>query len=279
MHKLKKLPNGFEYIEVKNSSAFAKIALNGAHIFHYEKTAKEPLLWLSEISDFENKKSIRGGVPICWPWFGMPKDKSKLPQHGFARDSLFKLTNISELNSKTTQVSLALQDTPQSRRLWDYSFDLEFIITISDKLTMELKTTNKDTKEFKITQALHSYFQISDISNVAVEGLDKKPYLDALSMKNEIQDGDIIFDREVDRVYQEVDSKISLRDKDRVINIKTEGSYSAVVWNPWIEKCARMSGMKDDAYKAFVCIESANAFDDFKVIKPNETHTLKATLY
>jgi len=278
MYKLKKLPNGFEYIEIKNSSASAKIALNGAHIFHYQQTTKEPLLWLSEISDFENEKSIRGGIPICWPWFGMNKNEN-LPQHGFARMSLFELTNISELAPNNTQVSFILKDTQESRKLWPYSFILEYTLTVSDKLSLELKTTNKDSKDFKITQALHSYFKISDILDVAIIGLDKKPYLDALTMKDGIQDGKISFDTEVDRIYKEVDSKINLIDKDKIISIENKGSSSTVVWNPWIDKCLRMSAMKGDAYKRFVCIESANALDDFKIIKPNQTHTLKATVY
>jgi len=278
MHTHKKLNNGFEYIEINNSSASAKIALNGAHIFHYEQKGKKPLLWLSENSNFEHKKAIRGGIPICWPWFGT-SIKQTQPQHGFARTSLFELTNINELDSNTTELSFKLEDSYETRKLWDYKFLLEFTVTISDKLTMKLKTTNNDSKEFKITQALHSYFLVSDISDVSIKGLDKRPYLDALSMENKVQNSEITFNEEVDRVYQEVDKTIIIQDKNRFIIIQNEGSSSAVVWNPWIDKCSRMSGMKDDAYKSFVCIESANAFDDFKIIKPKQTHILKATLF
>ena len=278
MHTLKKLSNGFEYIEIKNSSAIAKVALNGAHVLHYEQNGKKPLLWLSEISELKNGSAIRGGIPICWPWFGT-HENNKLPKHGFARTSLFELTNISELDKNTTQVSFRLQETIDSRKFWDYKFTLELKITVSNKLTIELKTTNTDTKEFKITQAIHSYFLISDISKVSIKSLDNKKYLDALTMKDEIQDGKIIFDKEIDRVYQGINSTLELEDEDRKIHIDNEGSSSCVVWNPWIEKCSRMSDMKDDAYKEFVCVESANAFDDFKIIKPNESHTLKATLY
>jgi len=279
MYKIKEMTNGFKYIEIKNSSAFAKISLVGANIFHYRQNDKEALLWLSEISDFKENKSIRGGIPICWPWFGILKNEKDLPQHGFARTSLFELININELNSGTTKITLRLKETKQSRQLWDYCFELELIVTVSDKLTMELKTTNKDTKTFEITQALHTYFQVTDISDAIVNGLDKKPYLDALTMKDEVQDGEIFFDKEIDRIYQEVDANITLRDKYRSISIDNIGSSSVVVWNPWIEKCSRMSAMKDSAYKTFVCIESANAFKDVVRILPNESHTLKATIF
>lgn len=277
MRELKSFENGFEYVEIKNETASAKIALQGAHIFHYERKDEEPMLWLSSESDFETDKAIRGGVPICWPSFGM--NDPSLPQHGFARVSQFKLIDIQEIDSGTTKVHLQLQDSKESRELWDHRFCLDMIITVSDKLNMELITKNMDDKEFKITQALHTYFQISNISNITVKGLSGKTYLDAVTNKGHIQNGDIVFDKETDRVYQEVDGKIVLQDIRRSINIKNEGSSSVVVWNPWIEKCKRMSAMSDEAYKEFVCIESANAFEDFKVLKPQESHTLKAVIH
>lgn len=272
----KKFPNGFEYIEVENSSAKAKIALQGAHIFEYVKKGEESYIWLSEISDFEHGKSIRGGIPICWPWFGMNKDKS-LPQHGFARISMWEFVCSNEIDEKTSSVTLKLTCSDETLKIWAYRFELELHVVISENLAVELKTTNLDDKEFEITQALHTYFSVSHISHVSIKGLDKKPYLDALTWKKEIQKGDITFNQEVDRVYQEVDNEVLLLDKNRTISIENKGSSSVVVWNPWIDKCSRMSAMKDDDYKKMVCIESANAFDDARVIKPNETHTLKST--
>lgn len=274
----KKLANGFEYIEIKNTSATAKIALQGAHIFHYARNYGNPVLWLSKTSDFEHTKSIRGGIPLCWPWFGTPKDEN-LPQHGFARTSMWQLTNTNEIDTNTTQITLTLNSDAQTMKLWPYRFKLELHVVISDALTMELKTTNLDDKSFEITQALHTYFDVSHISQVIIKGLDKKPYLDALTWTQEVQNGDITFNQEVDRVYQDVFGKVSLRDKNRTIHIQNEGSSSVVIWNPWVEKCKRMSAMKDDAYESMVCIESANAFDDARTIKPNESHTLKAIIF
>lgn len=277
MIELKKLTNGFEYLEISNNSATTKIALQGAHIFEYKRSGEKNLFWLSEISDFEEGRAIRGGVPICWPSFGM--NNPDLPQHGFARTSLFEFVTSNEIDSNTTEIELRLMHSEETLKLWNYKFELVFKVTISDKLTMELQTTNLSEKEFTLTQALHSYFKLSDISNAVVKGLNKKPCLDALTSKRSLQDGDITFKQEFDKVYQKVESEIVLQDKDKTINIKNEGSSSVVVWNPWIEKCKRMSAMKDEAYKEFVCIESANAFEDFKVLQPNESHILKAIIY
>ncbi|MBE0513536.1 D-hexose-6-phosphate mutarotase [Sulfurimonas sp.] len=274
----KKLPNGFAYIEIKNSAAEAKIALQGAHLFHYARVGEEPILWLSEVSDFELGKAIRGGVPICWPWFGFNEDRT-LPQHGFARVSLWEFVCSDESDEKRTTLTFRLTHNKKTLQMWHYKFELELHVTISDKLTMELKTTNIDDKEFEITQALHTYFKVSHISNVSVKGFNKNPYLDALTYKNKVQDGDITFNQEVDRVYQEVDGIIVLKDKKREISINNDGSSSVVVWNPWIEKTLRMSAMKKDAYENMLCIESANAFDDVRVVKPQKSHTLKATIF
>lgn len=276
MFEFKKMPNGFKYIEVSNDSARAKIAVQGAHLFHYERVGEEPILWLSESSDLEDGKHIRGGIPICWPSFGL--NNPELPQHGFARNRMWDLINIIENDSNETVVILELNDTKKSRREWDYKFNLQIKIIISKTLEVELVTNNRDSKPFKFTQALHTYFNISDISNVYVEGLDNKPYLDAVVNEKHIQKGDVAFNSEVDYVYQEVDKDIVLKDKNREIKIESEGSSSVVVWNPWIEKAKRMSGMKDEAYREFVCIETANAFDDYKILQSGEVHTLKATL-
>ncbi len=275
MTELKKLPNGFEYIEVNNDSCVAKIALNGAHVFEYKKKLFQDLLWVSEISDFSNDKAIRGGIPICWPSFG--SSNPALPQHGFARTSMFELVFVTEIDAKTTQLLLRLVHNEKSLKLWNYKFELDLIVTLSDRLVLTLKTTNLDTKELKLTQALHTYFNVSHISDVSIEGLDKKPYFDAITNKTREQSGSISFNQEFDVIFQNVEDAIILKDKNRTIKIENSGSSSLVVWNPWIDKCSKMSAMEPEAYKEFVCLESANAYDDFKIIQKNESHTLQAT--
>lgn len=276
MIQVKTMKNGFKYVEIVNDAACSEIALQGAHIFHYARKGEEPLLWLSDESRCEYGIAIRGGVPICWPVFGM--SNPKLPQHGFARTCLWEFIDAKEIDSSTSQVIFLLRDSEQSRRIWNNKFDLELKVIISDQLIIELKTLNTDKKSFQITQALHTYFHISDIDAICVEGLENKPYLDALTGVISRQEGSVIFDKEIDRVYQEVDKKIVLRDKDRNIEIENEGSSSSVLWNPWIEKTKHMSAMSDAAYKEFVCIESANAYADFKVLQPEQSHTLKVRI-
>jgi len=272
VYEVKSLDNGFEYVVVDNEVASAKIALQGAHIYEYKRQGKRDILWCSQESDFEYSKAIRGGIPICWPRFGV-LDKS-MPAHGFSRTSLFTLKSVKEITPNTTEVRLFLQESRASRAIWDYKFDLEIVFTISESLSVEIITTNTDDKEFMITEALHSYFGVSHIDDVKIEGLAGKKYRDTLVDKKFLQEGAIVINQEVDRVYQGVAQEIVLQDASSQVHINAKGSSSTVVWNPWIEKGSNMSGMNKDAYKEFVCIETANAFDDFIVLKSGETHKL-----
>ncbi|QOP44894.1 D-hexose-6-phosphate mutarotase [Sulfurimonas paralvinellae] len=274
MYALKELENGFVYLEVKNEAAHAKIALQGAHIFKYENYNGE-LLWLSQISRFETGSAIRGGIPLCWPRFGNLDET--LPQHGFARTMIFELIEVKEVSNSLTQVHLRLEDTPKSRKIWNFAFELDVVFEISATLSISMKTTNRDTKEFLLTQAFHTYFQVDDIVKVRIEGLEGMKYLDTLSDTKAVEDQPIEIDKEIDRVYLGVKEDIHLREEHKNISIHAENSNSAIVWNPWAEKCSNMSAMKPDAYKEFVCIESANAFDDFRIVQPNENVHLRAT--
>jgi len=272
MYKLEKFENGFEYITVKNEAASAKIALQGGHIFEYIKEESKNLLWLSEQSAFEEGVAIRGGIPLCWPRFGS-LDES-LPQHGFARTELFRLLEVKEINATTTEVLLGLSDTPFTRQIWNHRFHLQLSIRVSQTLQLSLSTENLEDEAFMITEAFHTYFTISAIKNIVIKGLEEKPYYDSLLDCRSKESQSLIIDREVDRVYQETDDTILLVDKEKTITLQTEGSSSSVVWNPWIDKCSKMSYMNKNAYKDFVCIESANAFDDFVIIKSKKKHTL-----
>ena len=274
MYELKSFENGFEYIEIKNSLMSAKIALQGAHIFEFKLENREEFLWLSPVSDFERTKAIRGGIPICWPRFGV-LDKD-MPAHGFTRTALFKLVEVNEVDARKTEVIMRLTDDVKTRKIWNYKFELDVLFTLSDTLKVELVSKNRDTKEFMITQALHTYFYISGIADVCIKGLESREFLDTLIDEKQKEESSISIDAEIDRVYQDVNTDIVLLDARKEINIKSEGSSSVVVWNPWIEKGSDMSGMKSDGYKDFVCIETANAFDDGRVIKKGDTHTISA---
>ena len=274
----KALENGFKYIEIQNSQAEAKIALQGAHIFHYKANAKTPLLWLSELAYFKEGKAIRGGIPICFPWFGPHKSDATLPQHGFARTAMWSLILVEEIDEGKTHIQLQLLANEETKKLWNYNFDVRLDFMVSDELSVTLTVINTDSKPFEISTALHTYFNISDISNIMIDGLKESMYSNALDGKEYLEKSDVTIDQEVDRVYFNASKKIILHDGSKKIELKQEGSNSLVVWNPWIEKSKQMADMGEAAYKTMVCLETANVGQDSKVLDVGESCILRAVM-
>jgi len=273
MTTIETMPNGFEYINIKNSSSSAKIALQGAHIFHFQPKDLQALLWVSEKSRFEEGIAIRGGVPICWPWFGEHPNNPNLPKHGFARISMWEIESITEKDADTTEVILSLS----SSNLFAYRFKLTAHFIIAKELTINLTTQSLDENAFSISQALHTYFAVDKIENTTVSGLEKREYTDFQTKTDHVQNGSITIDTEVDRIYHDVTYPLSIDDKKRRISIGASGSQSSVVWNPWKEKSKAMADLDDEGYKKFVCVESTNTRKDEKVIEPQKSHTLSVT--
>lgn len=274
----KKMANGFAYIEIQNKNAKAKVALQGGHLFHYQLQGKKPLLWLSEASSFTRGKAIRGGIPLCWPWFGQHSSDPELPQHGFARTAAFELGETNEIDDGTTALTLHLHHSPATLALWPYKFDLRLDLVVGNTLSVALTTRNCDTTPFTVSSALHSYFAVSHIDRVVVQGLAGKHYFDALTGEMQHQEGDLNIQAEVDRVYEETGELLKLLDGKRRVSILPEGSQSTVVWNPWLEKSRRMADMNDDGYTTMLCIETANARQDARLLQPDAEQTLKVVL-
>ncbi|RUM44680.1 MAG: D-hexose-6-phosphate mutarotase [Desulfocapsa sp.] len=265
-------------MQVTNNSAIAKIALQGAHLFHYQRNGDLPLLYVSGSSHFEKGQAIRGGIPICWPWFGKHKTNPILPQHGFVRTALWRCAETRE-DESTTVLCFEPENICQGHEYWPFQTALRLEITVGDKLSLRLITTNRDTTPFTISEALHSYFAVSDITDTTIHGLGGISFLDTLTMKQECEIKDITISCETDRVYQHVSQDITIIDKHRTITIQSGGSKSTVLWNPWIEKSRRMADMDNDGYKKMLCLETANALADERTLMPDETHILSATIF
>lgn len=272
----KQFDNGYKYIEIRNDSAEAKIALQGAHLFHYKVKDRPPLLWVSEKAYFEEGKAIRGGVPVCFPWFGKNRENTALPQHGFARTALWKVILEEEIDACQSHIRLQLKPNADTLELWPCLFDLTLDVTVGEVLSIALSVTNTDSKAFEITAALHTYFSVSDINTVRITGLDASRYYNALDDSCYEQNGDILIEGEVDRVYDHPSDPITLVDGESRVQLKQEGSHSLVIWNPWSEKSAQMADMTLEGYRSMVCLETANAREDTRVLKPDQTHILKA---
>jgi glucose-6-phosphate 1-epimerase len=266
-----------EYIHIQNTAASAKIALQGAHLFDFQIHGKKKLLFVSETSFFKEGKAIRGGIPICWPWFGAHETDTSLPNHGFARNSLWRHESTEDISESETKVRLTLENTPQTYALWPYEFLLTLDIYIGEQLKLVLTSKNLDTKAFSITSALHTYFEIENIYKTTIEGLaHMKFYNKCNDTSHNVQEGDIDFKDEVDRVYHEVQNDVIIHDNDQDILLKTEGSSSIVVWNPGKELTENMPDLS--GHEHMLCVESANVMSEERVLEPQMSYSLTVTI-
>lgn len=248
--------NGMQKLKLMHEEEnTAEIYLNGAHVTSW-RSAGEEILFLSEQSRFSDGKPIRGGIPLVFPQFG-PGD---LPQHGFARSSLWEIASTRVAESGEVEVVLALNDGDATREVWDHAFSAEFVVSVTESLRTELRVTNSDTEVFEFTAALHTYFALSDIGSAHIAGLKGLNYLDSLKERQKLKESGekIIFEREVDRIYLSTPDEVSVVDeaKGRNIRIQKSGFPDAVVWNPWVDKARRMEDFGDEEYQGMVCVEA-----------------------
>jgi glucose-6-phosphate 1-epimerase len=273
----KKAPGGLIFAEVQNDSAVVDIFLHGAQVTAYVPGGQEPVLFLSGLSHYESNKAIRGGVPISWPWFAdHPSDASK-PAHGFARITGWTVKKSEILSGGETRITLGLTDSESTRKLLDYSFDLNLDISIGSALNLVLTMKNTDSASFSITSAFHSYFNISSIEDITIGGLENTGYIDKVDgFKLKKQNGPLRIYGETDRIYQHTGKECIIADPgfNRNVRIRKSGSRSTVVWNPWKEKARSMNDLGDADYLGFVCVEVANAGDDIIHIPPGGEHSL-----
>jgi len=271
-------PNGFPIALITTPHATAAITPYGAQLLSYT-FASEPndLLFLSEKAIFKEGTPIRGGVPICWPWFGPDPEGKGRSDHGLARTRMWNVVSTYLLKDHECSISFELIDTPETYALWPHRFRLILKVTIGKSLTMELTTQNRDETPFEITQALHTYFTIGDISRTKITGLEKFTYIDKTDESREKRENNpIIIEAETDRVYPTDGGNIAIEDSalTRDIGIVSQGSHTAVVWNPWILVCDQKADLARDDYKKMVCVETANAGDDLVTLLPGKSHSL-----
>ena len=268
---------GMPLILISNQSASAVISLHGGQILSYKPCKEaEDLLFLSSKSLYADGKAIRGGIPVCWPWFGPDPKGLQRPNHGFVRSHCWTVQTI-EASDEQTKVSLQFLESYKKEKTWRQPFSLTLVITIGKILSLQLITRNTGDKAFSITQAFHSYFRVGDIDRVQVLGLDGCEYFDKLDQGTQkTQIGAVVVKEEVDRIYTEVKNKLIIDDSafNRRIEISSPGNETVVVWNPWIKSSKKIADLKAQAYKHFICVETGNIAFDLIQVAPAEEYSL-----
>jgi glucose-6-phosphate 1-epimerase len=276
-------PGGLLFAQIENDLATATVCLQGAQLTHWQpRSQPEPVTFMSATVQYTEGKPLRGGVPICWPWFGPhPTDKARA-SHGFARNVPWEARAPVRLGNGATQLALLLSDSEKTLALWPHRFVLEYRVTVGDALDLELTTTNTGSEAFPLSEALHAYFQVGEIGSVEVLGLDGTEFIgvdDARQRKR--QQGAVTFAAEVDRVYVNTEATCTIVDPllKRRICISKRGSHSTVIWNPWERKAAGLADLgaapvTRGGWRQFVCVESANARDNTLTLAPGQSHCL-----
>lgn len=260
--------------DIHTPQGSARVALQGAHLLAWQPTGAAPVIWLSQAAVFAPGQPVRGGVPVCWPWFGA---REGLPAHGFVRTRLWQVREASIDPAGQVVLRLGLQDDADTRALWDQAFDLELLVTIGTTLSMTLISRNTGDQPFTITDALHTYFCVADIHQTTVQGLNGCDYLDKVqNFARGRQSGAVEFTSETDRIYLDTTADCVIEDRvqQRSIRVSKSGSSSTVVWNPWREKT--FADMAAGVYRHMLCVETCNAGPDQITVAPGQSHMLTA---
>lgn len=277
---------------IRHGEAELLVAQQGAHILSYQVAGQPPLVWLNEEAAFKKGKAIRAGMPICWPWFGnlernpqsvqaMRDSSEPAKAHGEVRALDWQLLGIGA-DGDALLVEFVLPEAEGHLPGWPHNVALKLSIRLDHALNVSLVSYNCGAEPVTFSQALHTYFAVSDIRQVSVEGLDGLRYIETLANWEEReQTGDLTFTGETDRIYQDTPGVLSIVDPEwqRRIHIRSTGSKSAILWNPWIEKNGKFTDMAADGWQRMVCVETANVLDDVVTLAPDQMHVLGVSIW
>ena len=252
----RRLMDELDVIVIDHPQVKASFALQGAHLLSWKPQGEDEALWLSGNTPFKNGVALRGGVPICWPWFG-PAAQQGLPAHGFARNLAWTLKAHNE-DDKGVVLTFELHSSEASRQYWPHDFTLFARYKLGKTCEIELEAHG----DFETTSALHTYFNVGDIQAVKVSGLGDR-FIDKVNNAQEdaLTDGVQTFPDRTDRVYLNPEACSVIHDSalNRTIEVIHHHHTNVVAWNPGPALSASMTDMPDDGYKTFVCVESACA--------------------
>jgi glucose-6-phosphate 1-epimerase len=272
---------GLPRVTINTALTECELYLHGAHLTHWRPRGLHPVLWLSETAQFQAGKAIRGGIPVCWPWFGPHPSDANAKAHGFARTSIWNIESAGIAPDGAAHVTLSLAADAATRALWPNDFDLHLEIQAGVSLSVSLTTRNTGDQDFTITEALHTYLAVGDVREAMISGYHHTSYVDQTRRHIRVtEQGDAIrFTEETDRVYQ-TSAPCTLLDTsmNRAISIGKSGSGSTVIWNPWPAKTARLGDIAPNAWTGFACIETANAFEAAVTLAPGQSHCISTTL-
>lgn len=265
-----------DIVRVIHPKASAGISLHGGHVISFQPEGQQDLIWMSEKALFDGKAALRGGIPVCWPWFG----RLAAPAHGFARTSKWTLIEHRESDNGVLVV-LGLKSSKQTLSVWPHHFSVRLLVDIGEQLKVTLDVTNTDEQPFKFSGALHTYLNVRDIRETSVTGMGQE-YQDSLQEGKMCQGGDTLtLTDTIDRVYTDPKAVIYVNDGHRTIAVENQGHNTAVLWNPWAQGAAALSDMANNGYLTMMCVEStlhADSLESGIPLQPGLSWQLSTTI-
>lgn len=271
---------GLPKVRIASAAAVGEIYLHGAHVTSWRPNGAAEALFVSSRSTWEEGKAIRGGVPICFPWFGNKVADPKAPAHGFVRTKSWQLDAIDRSDDVVT-VSMSTSNDETTKQWWPAAFRLVYRAAFGADLKLELELHNGGAAPLRFEEALHSYLNVGDLRMVRVKGLDGVHYLDKTDgYREKIQQRDIEITSETDRVYLDTQTAVELLDPvlRRSVQLAKENSRTTVIWNPWADKAKAMSDLGDDEWTQMLCIETSNVLGYAVELAAGRQHRIQAVI-
>ena len=271
---------GMPVVRASTPAGSGEMYLHGAHVTSWKPAGQQEVLFVSTHSLWKDGVAIRGGVPICFPWFGDKADDPHAPAHGFVRTKSWQLESIAQAGDAVT-VSMFTASDDSTKKWWPADFHLLHRATFGPQLILELVMTNIGSTVLCFEEAMHAYHRVGDAAQAGVSGLDGVRYLDKTdSYREKTQHGDVVIASETDRVYLDTRHPLTLNDpvRHRQILIAKENSLTTVVWNPWVEKARAFTDLGDDQWKQMLCIETSNVGSFAVELAPGQQHIMQATV-
>ena len=271
---------GLPKLSITAPTASADIYLHGAQLTSWRPIGAEEVVFLSEHSHWEEGRAIRGGIPVCYPWFRAKADDLKAPAHGFVRTRSWRLESLEHVDDAVT-VTMSTESDDPTKKWWPYDFHLLHRVTLATELKLELIVTNTGAAPFSFEEAQHTYFRVGGVEKVRVAGLDGVAFLDNTDSNRErVQHGEVVLSKQTDNAYLETGHALELIDPTlrRSIHIAKGNSRTTVVWNPWREGARSLADLGDDEWRQMICVETANILEDAVNLAPGERHSLTTTI-
>lgn len=267
-------------VRIRTRAAEADIYLHGAQVTSWRPADSEEVIFLSRQSRFEEGKAIRGGIPVCFPWFRAKADNPQAPAHGFVRTKAWQLDLLQRMQDSVI-ATLSTESDEGTLRWWPHEFRLVHRITVGAELTLDLVVVNSGSTSLRFEEALHTYHHVGDAGGIRVAGLDGASFLDNTDANREkTQHGDIVMTQPIDNAYLNTRNTLELVDPimRRRIRIAKENSLSTVVWNPWESGAKALADLGDDEWRQFACVEASNIVSCAVTLSAGEQHTMTAKI-